>query len=543
MNFFRTTILESRSLGPLFVGLLLIPALVFITACDSNGSGDNMDSPPAEQEPARLDTGPVEETDTNVDVDYDDDGTAEVVRVTDVNNNGVVPRDANGSTVTWSSDKTYELNGFVFVNPGDTLEIEPGTEIQGRLGGGADASALIVASGGVIEAEGTASDPIVFTSVRAADETLGRDDRGLWGGVILLGDAPTNNGSEVAIEGVPDNTGARILYGGQNVDHDVGTFKYVSIRHTGTQLGNGDEIQGLTLGGVGSGSTIEYVESYASDDDGFEWFGGTVNTKYLITAYESDDAFDIDQGYRGSNQFWLAVQGGNESGRASEMDGAGSPESAEPYAESIISNATYLGMGPGVSDASGDANDPFIIHRDNNATSYHNSVFAGGRTNAGIQIEDLEAGSEDAANRWAAGQLEHQDNLWYNIGPGFSGQTTFEDLIQLTTDDDGTPSGDRGNALKGNLADYLRSENNAIVNNNPYVSISRSNGNGAIQSFDPTPVNAATSGANEPSDFGNKSAGVNDSWTSVSFRGAFGSGAEWNLDSDWAKITQDGTVQ
>ena len=259
MNFFRTTILESRSLGPLFVGLLLIPALVFITACDSNGSGDNMDSPPAEQEPARLDTGPVEETDTNVDVDYDDDGTAEVVRVTDVNNNGVVPRDANGSTVTWSSDKTYELNGFVFVNPGDTLEIEPGTEIQGRLGGGADASALIVASGGVIEAEGTASDPIVFTSVRAADETLGRDDRGLWGGVILLGDAPTNNGSEVAIEGVPDNTGARILYGGQNVDHDVVTFKYVSIRHTATQLCNGDEIHGLPLGGVGSGSTLHYV--------------------------------------------------------------------------------------------------------------------------------------------------------------------------------------------------------------------------------------------------------------------------------------------
>ena len=524
--------------------LLFVPALVFVTGCDSSGNGGvgNGDGNGTGDEPVGLlEPGPVDESDTMVEVDSDDDGTAERVRVTDVGNNGVVPPDADGNSVTWSSDKIYELNGFVFVNPGDTLNIEAGTEIQGRLGGGADASALIVASGGVIQAEGTASDPIVFTSVRAEEEELGRDDRGLWGGVILLGDAPTNNGSQVAVEGVPDNTGARILYGGQNADHSIGTFTFVSIRHTGTQLGNGDEIQGLTLGGVGAGSTIEYVESYASADDGFEWFGGTVNTKYLITAYESDDAFDIDQGFRGSNQFWLAVQGGNTAGRASEMDGAGSPEGATPYAESIVSNATYIGMGPSVSDVSGDANDPFIIHRDNNATSYHNSIFTGGRTNAGIQIEDLD-GDEDAANRWAAGELEHQDNLWYNIGPDFGDQTTFESLIQLTTGDDGNPSGDRGEAFRTNLANYLRAESNEIVTDSPLASITREGGNGAIQSFTPAPANAATSGANKPSDFGAKSPGVNDSWTAVDFRGAFGPGADWKLSEGWAKITQDGTV-
>jgi hypothetical protein len=527
--------------------LFLVAGMLFVAGCDGDDNGMTdppMDDPEPEL-PGRFEAGPVDAEETNTEVDYDEDGTPEVIRVTDVDNGGVVPPD-QGNKVTWTSDNIYELNGFVFVNPGDTLEIEAGTQIQGRLGGGAEASALIVASGGTIIAEGTPDDPIIFTSVETARSELGRNDRGLWGGVILLGDAPTNNGGQTQIEGVPDNTGGRILYGGANVDHNVGTFKYVSIRHTGTQLGNGDEIQGLTLGAVGSGSTIEYVESYASDDDGFEWFGGTVNTKYLITAYETDDAFDIDQGYRGSNQFWLAVQGGNEAGRASEMDGAGSPEDARPLAASIVSNATYIGMGPGLGDdaVSGDANDPFIIHRDNNATSYHNSVFTGGRTDSGIQIEDLEAGSDDSANRWEQGDLEHQNNVWFNIGPSFDGSsTTFEELIQLTTDDDGNPSGDRGEAFRGALADYLRAENNLILSSSPY-SITRENGDGAIQSFTPSPQgDDVTSGAVEPSDFGTQSAGVNDDWTQVSFKGAFGPGAEWNLDTDWAKITQDGTIQ
>jgi hypothetical protein len=501
-------------------------------------------NPPSEEVTRLEPAGPVDADTSYVEVDYDDDGTTDVIRVTDVNNSGVVPQ---GQTkVTWTSDNVYELNGFVYVNAGDTLEIQPGTEIQARLGGGADASALIVSSGATILADGTANNPIVFTSVRDEEEELGRNDRGLWGGVILLGDAPTNNGAQAQIEGVPDNVGSRILYGGANVDHDIGIFRYISIRHTGTQLGNGDEIQGLTLGAVGSGSTIEYVESYASDDDGFEWFGGTVNTKYLITAYETDDAFDIDQGFRGSNQFWLAVQGGSEAGRASEMDGASSPEDARPLAESIVSNATYIGMGPGRTDdqVSGDANDPFIIHRDNNATSYHNSVFTGGRTNFGIQIEDLASGNDDSANRWANGELEHRNNVWFNIGPDFDGaSTTFEDMIQLTTDDDGNVVGDRGTAFRGSLADYLRNEDTLILSSSPYA-ISRENGNGTLQGFTPSPQgNDVTSGAVEPEDFGVQSQGVNDTWTQVSFKGAFGPGAEWNLAAGWAKITQDGTIQ
>jgi hypothetical protein len=202
-------------------------------------------------------------------------------------------------------------------------------------------------------------------------------------------------------------------------------------------------------------------------------------------------------------------------------------------------------MGPGrtADQVSGDANDPFIIHRDNNATSYHNSVFAGGRTDFGIQIEDLD-GSEDSANRWAAGELEHRDNLWYNIGPSFSDQTTFEDLIQLTRDDDGNISGDRGTDLRANLAEYLNNNGNLIVTENPYTAITREGGNGTFQGFTPTLSNIdEVQGANEPADFGVQSQGVNDSWTQVTFKGAFGPEAEWNLDTGWAKITQDGTIE
>ena len=518
---------------------LLVPALALLSGCDSNGNGGNGDPGDNGTEVSRLDEGPVDESETEAEVDYNDDGTAEVVRVSDVDNNGVVPP-GEGSKVTWTNDRTWELNGFVFVNAGDTLEIEEGTEIQARLGGGSDASALVVASGGVIQAEGTPSDPIVFTSVRAAEENLGRE-RGLWGGVILLGDAPTNNGRRVAIEGVPDNTGSRILYGGSNVDHDVGTFRYVSIRHTGTQLGNGDEIQGLTFGGVGSGSTIEYVESYASDDDGYEWFGGTVNTKYLIAAWASDDSFDIDQGFRGSNQFWLAVQAGDIAGRASEMDGAGDA-GATPLARSVVSNATYIGMGPGTSDVSGDANVPFLIHRDDNATSYYNSVFTGGRSNFGIQIEDVD-GTVDAADRWddpstsevGDGPLDHVSNSWYNIGPDYSADAGFEPLVQLTGD------GDRGDAMRGNLASYLADNDNELLSDSPLESIDRGGNNGEVNTVNPTTSDAVSSSTTQPSDFGQRSAGVNDNFVTPNGRGAFAPGAEWG-NLAWTKLASDGEL-
>jgi hypothetical protein len=535
-----------RGLG----AVLVTAALLFAAGCDSNDSGMNGEDPPPEEED------PVEIDNPN----YDTTDAGEIVVSDEADNLGIGYVNAEGDTVrdvTWSSDNIYQLDNFVFVNEGETLTIEPGTIVQGLPGNGADAAALIVTRGGTIQADGETEsgeiDPIIFTAAADDGSGLGPDVKGRWGGVILLGNATINSEPPTTqIEGIPDEVGGdRIRYGAENGDfndnHNVGTFRYVSIRHTGTQLQGGDEIQGLTIGGVGNGSTIEYVESYASDDDGFEWFGGTVNTKYLISAYASDDSYDIDEGWTGGNQFWLAVHGAEEAGRIGEHDGGTDPEDGEPYATSVVSNATYIGIGPGVStqDVSGDGENPFLMQRDNNATSYYNTIFMDGRTNDGIQIEDLD-GSEDAANRFVNGDLKHQDNLWYNIGPDFSDETTFEELIQLTTDDDGNVSGDRGTDFRTTLANGLRDGNNQVLNTDqtPITSITRAEGargpDGAIQSFNPMPAGPATSGANAPDNFG--TGGVNSDWTQVSFRGAFGSGAEWNL-SDWALIAQDGTIE
>jgi len=542
-----------RGLG----AILVVAGLLFAAGCDSNDSG--MDSDP-DPDP---DPDPGDGTVTVDNPNYDTTDAGEIVVSDDAGGRGISYLDPDSNLVedvTWTNDFVYKLDNFVFVDEGETLTIEPGTIIQGLPGSGADAAALIVTRGGTIQADGEREDgtidPIIFTADGDDGGGLGRDVKGRWGGVILLGNAPINSDPPTTqIEGIPDEVGGdRIRYGAENGDfdpnHNVGTFRYVSIRHTGTALQGGDEIQGLTLGGVGNGSTIEYVESYASDDDGFEWFGGTVNTKYLISAYASDDSYDIDEGWTGGNQFWLAVHGAEEAGRIGEHDGGTDPEDGQPLATSEVSNATYIGIGPGVStqDVTGDGENPFLMQRDNNATSYYNTIFMGGRTNAGLQIEDLD-GSEDAANRWDQGDLKHQDNLWFNIGPDFSDETTFEDLIQLTTDSEtGELVGDRGEAMRGNLATYLRNNGNQVLNTDqtPIASISRAEGtrgpDGGVQSFDPAPAGPATSGANEPDTFGD-TGGVNGSWTQVEFRGAFGSGAEWNLDSQWALITQDGTVQ
>lgn len=234
-----------------------------------------------------------------------------------------------GSNVTFSADTLYVLDGMVFVDSLATLTIEAGTVIKAKDGQDTEASGLVVTRDAKIFAEGTADRPIIFTSIN--DDLNGNLDytyRGEWGGVVLLGRAPTNNGGDKSVEGVNEIDAVRSRYGGTDANHSSGVFRYVSIRHTGINVGSstGNEIQGLTCGAVGAGTVIEYVESYASGDDGFEFFGGTANTRYLVSAFCSDDAFDWDQGFNGKHQFWFAIQAPDEAGRIAEMDGAGGNE-------------------------------------------------------------------------------------------------------------------------------------------------------------------------------------------------------------------------
>lgn len=325
---------------------------------------------------------------------------------------------------TFTSNNTYLLSGLVFVEDGETLTIEAGTVIKARPPS-ADGltSALIVARGGKIFANGTARDPIVFTA--EADDVNDSNDillssptasRGLWGGVIILGKASINAATgESNIEGIEATTEPRGIYGGGSNPDDndnSGVFRYVSIRHGGARIGADNEINGLTMGGVGAGTTIEHVEVFYNQDDGFEWFGGTVNTRYLVAAFAGDDSFDYDEGFRGEHQFWFSIQDPAVGDHAGEHDGGTKPEDGRPYASPTILNATYIGRG--ASSTGGKANNA-LIFRDNAGGKYYSSIFTEfqGRM---LSIEDNEG--TDSRARLEAGDLAFQYNILGAFGAG-----------------------------------------------------------------------------------------------------------------------------
>ncbi len=318
----------------------------------------------------------------------------------------LIEDNGNGTgTTTWTANNVYILQGLVFVNDGQTLTIEPGTVIKGRAGQGENASALIVARGGKIMAEGTAELPIIFTA--EADDLAGSVadlDDGLWGGVIVLGHAVLNTVPiEQQIEGIPQ-TEARGIYGGTNDADNSGVLKYISIRHGGTDIGEGNEINGLTLGGVGSATVFDYIEVISNKDDGVEFFGGKPQLSHIIVAFCGDDSYDYDQGYRGSGQFWAAIQGFDRGDRLGEHDGGTEPETGIPYAIPQIYNVTYLGRGNGAGKRT-------ITFRDNAGGHYANSIFYS--QEKGIDIELLSG--ECSYTRFGADELTLKNNLFYSI--------------------------------------------------------------------------------------------------------------------------------
>lgn len=301
------------------------------------------------------------------------------------------------SNTTWTSDKTYILAGRIVVESGSELTIQPGTVIKGQAGTGANATALIIARGAKINAAGTATRPIIFTSV--ADEITGEDIaagrfrspnldptvNGLWGGVIVLGrariSASNSSGdvSEVQIEGIPtsDPNG---LYGGNDDADNSGVIRYISIRHGGTNIGNGNEINGLTLGGVGSGTVIENIEVVANQDDGVEWFGGSVNVKNVVVWNCGDDGIDTDQSWSGTLDNFAVI---TVSGHCFELDG---PEGSYAAGHTIKN---------GFVNAAGSED---LINVDNNSivalqNIYITGIAAGQRINrvtaAGVSFTDI----------------------------------------------------------------------------------------------------------------------------------------------------------
>ncbi|MCX8155442.1 MAG: hypothetical protein N3J91_03130, partial [Verrucomicrobiae bacterium] len=380
-----------------------------------------------------------------------------------------------------------------------------------------DASALFICQGGKIYANGTPSQPIIFTAeeddVNDPDD-LGIYDRGKWGGVVIFGRAPLNMAADSAgnaanpkyevYEGLSDiqiNGQYVHRFGGNDPDDNSGVMRYVSIRHGGVKILPNKEINGLSLGGVGRGTTIEYVEVYAIADDGFEFFGGTVNTKYLVSAFCDDDAFDADMGYNGKNQFWLAIQERGAKDNGAEFNGEinGAVTGNErPIANYEIYNATWIGAGTNTTGNRG------LQIRDYAAPRIYNSIITeyGGR---GVRIDAT------AAIHLTNGLLDLRDNLWWNFAtngvPVPVAETAAAELL------------------------FTDASRNNVVTNPMLRGISRTNE--PAFGLDPRPAAgspALTSARTAPND---------GFYTPVAFKGAFGA---INWASDWTALNRYGIL-
>lgn len=340
----------------------------------------------------------------------------------------VVEVSSNITTDTeWTSDNIYVLASRVAVESGATLTIQAGTIIKGKAGSEANATALIVARGARIVADGTASAPIIFTSEAdniqpgmIASPNLADDINGLWGGVIILGRAPISADADaVQIEGIPpsDQNG---LYGGTVLDDNSGILRYVSIRHGGTDIGEGNEINGLTLGGVGSGTVIDHVEVVANVDDGIEFFGGSVNATNCLVWGQGDDAFDCDQAWTGTLDNFAYVAGAN-SDHALELDG---PEGARSGSFTLKNGSLKGGVGE------------YCDLRSDVMVDLENIYFFNFSASS-----DLEFDNNGVAQNYLDGMI-NITGLQFKTDHLSEGNTTIADIFQekVATDDDGNPT-------------------------------------------------------------------------------------------------------
>jgi hypothetical protein len=277
---------------------------------------------------------------------------------------------------TWYAVAKYKLSGFVYVKNNAILTIEPGTIIQGVSG---TKAALMIERGSKIMAAGTAAKPIVFTS----DKPKGSRASGDWGGLVLLGKAKTNKHDSGTGVGIAEG-GIGSLYGGDDDNDNSGILQYLRIEFPGIALTStaNSEINGLTMYAVGRGTTIDHIQVSYSGDDSYEWFGGTVNCKYLVCIRGLDDEYDTDNGFSGTCQFLLGIRDANISDQSGsngfESDNDADGSTLTPNTHPIFSNVTLYG--PLASSATLPVNHLFkrAMHiRRGSTLSTYNSVFVG----------------------------------------------------------------------------------------------------------------------------------------------------------------------
>lgn len=278
------------------------------------------------------------------------------------------------TTQTLDASKKYTISGTVIVNDGVTLTIPAGTKLFGEK---KTKGTLVVKPGGKIIAEGTATNPIIFTS----NQQAGEREQGDWGGLIILGKANCNQNNP-AIEGISPAANYGTFNSTANDADNSGILKYVRIEYAGIALTPNNETNSLTMGAVGSGTTIDFVQATYGGDDNFEWFGGTVQCKHLISYAAWDDDFDCDFGYSGKVQFAVALRdpfNADQSGsNGFEVDNDASGTTATPKTAPVFSNVTILGPVYDSAKASFSGNYQHALHlRRNCEISIFNSLIAG----------------------------------------------------------------------------------------------------------------------------------------------------------------------
>lgn len=231
-------------------------------------------------------------------------------------------------TVTLDASKEYQLTGKLIIANGAKLVIPAGTRI---IGTGGTSAYIAVAQGGKIEVNGTAEKPVVMTGKEAKP--------GSWGGLVICGKAPINKGATATSEV------AELTYGGTDVADNSGSIKYLRIEYSGAIFSSEKEFNGLSLFGVGNGTKIEYVQIHEGSDDGIEFFGGTVNTKYIVSTHNEDDQFDWTEGWNGTNEYWYSKQRSDVGNRGVEADNNSNNHVATPISAPTIKNVTLIGRG------------------------------------------------------------------------------------------------------------------------------------------------------------------------------------------------------
>ena len=299
--------------------------------------------------------------------------------------------------VTLETGKTYTLNGGVHVKSGATLTIQPGVTIVAQHDETVDY--ILIEQGAKIDAQGTAAQPIVMTSEKK--------EAGAWGGLHICGYAHTNNGSgKSEIGNAP--------YGGNNDADDSGTLKYIRLEYTGYAFDEEHEANGVSFYGVGNGTTVEHLQAYQGSDDGFEFFGGSVNVKYMVVTSCSDDSFDWTEGWNGKAQFLVAYQEGESSlGYACdclmECDNNGTNNAATPVAHPTIANATLIGNG---GDAQG------VRLRAGTQVELYNTIITGKGKPLTVETNETENALKDGTSKLEyvaiSGELSSKQGIYTN---------------------------------------------------------------------------------------------------------------------------------